>query len=374
MLAETLAELEPLSPGSEHVAVLTEISGAYHRRNEGETGLEFADRALALAAELGLGRPARLVGYRAANRFKLRDPGAGEDFEEALELALAAGQIRHASTIYTNWAGHRAEFGGLAQALDASQEGIALCRARGLTSRVNYMMRNHVACLFRLGDLDQALAVAVEFSDSSRREGQMSNLAQWLAWEVQVLLLRGQVDDLTAALHESEAGIADAMERLERANFIGNVARIRAALGHREAAIELLTLAADEELAFRGALETAVAVGELGLAERMAPWAPGWRIGDWPLRDAMIIAEARGEVETAADGYSLLVGQFRDGDAIVDQAEMLVGLGRVQTRLGRTAEAADALNRARPILRKLRAAPLLAETDALLEQLTARSA
>jgi tetratricopeptide (TPR) repeat protein len=375
MLTETLALLEPLPPGPEHVAVLTEISGAHHRLFKCETGIEFADRALALAAELGLSRPARALGYRATNRHKLGDAGAGEDFQEAAELALSAGQVRHASTIYTNWAAHRARFEGLTQALETSDKGLALCRTRGITSRVNYMLRNHVACLFRLGELDEVLETARASARSSRSAGHMHDLAQWQAWEVHVLLLRGQADELAPVLDDSEAGIADAIHGRERADLIGNAARIREALGHREAAIELVTLAADEELGFRGAVETALALRELALAERLSPlWAPGWFVSEWRLHDGTIIAEARGELETAVVGYSQLVDRFGDMDAVVDEAEMLVGLGRVQMRLGRTAEAADALNRARPILQKLRAAPLLAETDALLEQLTARSA
>jgi hypothetical protein len=46
----------------------------------------------------------------------------------------------------------------------------------------------------------------------------------------------------------------------------------------------------------------------------------------------------------------------------------------VLARLGRTAEAAEALHEARPILIGLEAAPLLSEVDALLGQLTAVSA
>jgi hypothetical protein len=88
---------------------------------------------------------------------------------------------------------------------------------------------------------------------------------------------------------------------------------------------------------------------------------------------AAAIAEARGELETAANGYAQAVSRRSFGEVIYP-AIALVGLGRVLARLGRTAEAAEALNEARPILVKLGAAPLLAETDAMLEQLTALSA
>jgi hypothetical protein len=59
---------------------------------------------------------------------------------------------------------------------------------------------------------------------------------------------------------------------------------------------------------------------------------------------------------------------------VVGLAPVLVDLGRVLVHLGRAPEAAEALNEARPLLVKLKAAPLLAETDALLGQLSAISA
>jgi tetratricopeptide (TPR) repeat protein len=205
MLTETLALLEPLQPGPEHVAVLTEISGEHHQHGQPEAGLEFADRALALAAELGLGRPARTLGYRATNRSRLDEPGATDDFREALEVALAAGQVRHASTIYNNWANHRARLEGPAEAFETLNEGIALCRARGLTSRVNFMTPNAFRHLFALGELDQALAVAQGQAERARLEGDASLLATAQNWESAVLLLRARSDRLAAAGDERES-------------------------------------------------------------------------------------------------------------------------------------------------------------------------
>jgi class 3 adenylate cyclase/tetratricopeptide (TPR) repeat protein len=370
MLNETLALLEPLPPGPEHVAVLTEISGEHHRRNEPETGLEVADRALALAAELGLGRPARTLGYRATNRYKLGDQGAAEDFREARDLALAAGQIRHASTIYVNWATHRAMFEGPAEALETSAEGIALCRARGLTARVNFMLRNHVLYLFQLGELDEMLSVTAQLVESGRRDGDTHRVLFASAYETDVALLRGEADKLPRLLDEFEAGISDTTPRNELYSTVGLAARIHAALGHRKAVIELLTRAADEGFGVGRAVEMACNAGEIALAERLAPlWTGIHRIHC----DAMI-AEARGDLEAAADGYAQIVDHYRGTGHVPYLPEKLVRLARVYTRLGRTKEAIGALNEARPLLVELRAAPLLAETDALLEQLTARSA
>jgi tetratricopeptide (TPR) repeat protein len=374
MLTETLSLLDSLPPGPEHVAVLTEISGEHHQRKEYETGIEVADRALALAAELGLGRPARTLGYRATNRALRGDPDATDDFREALEIALAAGQIRHASTIYKNFATHRGVFEGPAQALETLNEGIALCRARGLTARVNFKVPGTYNYYFMLGELDELLEVTAGEAERARREGNSEGLARACETHAEVLLLRGQANRIAAMPDELEAGITDATSLAEREIRLSGSAEIRAALGQREAAIALLTRIADEELrtyGFINLLPVAIGLGEITLAERLSGW---WNTGHWQVFRDTALAEARGDVEVAIDGYAQLVEHFRSSGDVTWLAKMLVGLGRVLTRLGRTDEAAEALGEARPILVKLQAAPLLAETDALLEQLTALSA
>jgi hypothetical protein len=185
---------------------------------------------------------------------------------------------------------------------------------------------------------------------------------------VAVLLLRGgNTDRLAAVADELEAVIREPTGE-DRRSMAYAVARVRVALGQRERALALVTLLADEGLP--GPVKTAIELGEIELAERFAALASGIARA---LYDATI-AEARGDFEAAAGGYAQVADYHRPRGEVVHILEPLLGLGRVRTRLGRTAEAADALNEARPILVKLGASPLLAETDALLEQLTARSA
>jgi class 3 adenylate cyclase/tetratricopeptide (TPR) repeat protein len=370
-LTETLTLLEPLPPGPELVAVLTELSGE-HQYKQPEIGLEFADRALALAAELGLGRPARTLGYRGANRRNLGDPGATEDFREALEVALAAGQVRHASTIYTNWAEHRNRFEGCAQALATAREGIALCRARGLTSRVNFMQYRMFSYAYDLGELEEALAIAQEMAERERIDGNTQRLVTAQKYESLVHLLRGRTDDLAALADELEAGVGAATSPAEQADRLGVSARIRLTLGQREEAIALMIRFA--EVTPSGAMpETVRAAIDLGLIELAARIVPPSRPSTKLIAEAGA-AEARGDVATAAENYATLADLHRGRGDVVHLAGALVDLVRVRTRLGRTVEAAAALNEARPILVKLEAAPLLAEVDALLGQLTAVSA
>ncbi len=370
VLSETLATLEPLPPGPEHVAVLTELSGWRYQHRESETGLEAANRALELAAELGLSPPARALGYRAANRSSLGHTAATDDFREALELALAAGQTRHAATIFNNWAGHRDRFEGPAQALETRNLGIAFCRTRGLTARVNFATMEAMSLLFALGELDQVLAWAAAATERARLDGNVFGLAQAYSYEAKVLLLRGEADRLAAWLEEVEAAISKTTDGWVEGYLVRAKALSRAALGQREQALTLLRQLPDGPSygVSIDTVRTAIDLGQIELGEEHAARLDG----DVPAHAA--VAEARGDLETAVDEYTEAAERHRSRGEVVSLAQRLVDLGRVQARLARSAEALEALNEARPILVKLQAAPLLAETNALLDQLTTLSA
>jgi tetratricopeptide (TPR) repeat protein len=158
-----------------------------------------------------------------------------------------------------------------------------------------------------------------------------------------------------------------------------SAARIRAALGQRDAAVALLTRLVDEKLGTpRDSTRTAIDLGEIELAEQIAGGlgdSMGRGFAGLTSSVALApIAEARGELEAALALYEHLADYHRPRGEPVYLSEALVGLGRVLARLGRAGEAVEALNEARPILVELQAEPMLAETDALLGRLTAASA
>jgi class 3 adenylate cyclase/tetratricopeptide (TPR) repeat protein len=364
VLTESLGLLEPLPPGPEQVAVLTEIADEHLLLFEFQQGLEVTDRALALAAELGLGRPARTVCFHAASRGHLGDrAGAIDELQEAMELALEAGQGRQVGVVYNHLAINRGALEGSAAALEVYDLGIAFCRSRGLTARENFLMVNRAAHLYALGELDEALAIGQATAERARREENTFEFVRGSGIEANVQLLRGEAHRLAELADELEAGIREPMHRQEKSSRIGRAMEIRAALGQRDRAIPLLTRFADE--GFTGWVQTALDLGELALAERIA----GPAAATHPA-----LAEARGEFDVAAEVLTRAAEYHRPRGEVVLLAFSLVALGRVLARLDRTEEATAALAEARPILVKIRAAPLLAETDALLEQLTALSA
>jgi class 3 adenylate cyclase/tetratricopeptide (TPR) repeat protein len=369
MLAEVLALLQPLTPGAEQVAVLTEIADEHQLLGQYETGLEVADRALALAAELGIGRPARTLCFHAGNRLRLGDAtGALEELRDAMEIAVEAGQGRQIGVIYNWLAQTGGALEGPARALEAFNLGIAFCRGRGLTAREHFLSQNSASALFALGEFDQALAISRANAERARREGNTFEVLRIYDLQARVLLLRGQADRIATWPDELEAALDDSAHRQLRRLRLSVSARIRAARGQREASIALLNRIVDDGVDWTDDdVLTAIDLGDVGLAERLTE---GW--------DGSIaygaIAEARGDLETAIETYVRFVDRHRARGEVVALARALVGLGRVLSRRGRSDEAAAALGEARPILVQLEAAPLLAETDALLEQLTALSA
>jgi tetratricopeptide (TPR) repeat protein len=291
MLTETLELLEPLPPGPEHVAVLTEISGENNLIGQYEAGLEVADRALALAEELGLGRPARMLGYRATNRSNLVDAGASDDFREALELALAAGQVRHASTISNNWSVHLARFEGLPQAVETLDAAIALCRARGVTARVNFMLPRSLAFHFELGELDEAREIAESMVERARREEDAALLGPSYSRLADAVVLQGDMDRLATLGDEIEAAIEAPCG--PRAILLVRAAWIRAALGQRDRALAWLELPMDAPLVAIRTVRTAIDLGDMELAERLFPQMPD---GDTRIVVSAAFAEARGDL------------------------------------------------------------------------------
>jgi hypothetical protein len=85
------------------------------------------------------------------------------------------------------------------------------------------------------------------------------------------------------------------------------------------------------------------------------------------------LAEARGAHQPAADAYVGAAERWERFGVVPEQGLALLGQGRCLLALGRPADATHALRTAREIFHMLKAAPALAETDALLQQASAIS-
>src|SRR5205823_1493005 len=85
--AEAVAALEPLGPSPELAQALADLAGTSFVSSEHRQAIAFADRAIALADELGLPEPARALGFRGAARAWLGDAGGLQDMRRALDAA-----------------------------------------------------------------------------------------------------------------------------------------------------------------------------------------------------------------------------------------------------------------------------------------------
>ncbi len=115
-------------------------------------------------------------------------------------------------------------------------------------------------------------------------------------------------------------------------------------------------------------IRAAMRIGDRELAERLVadlePWTPYAKHALVAAEAA--ITEADGDFHAAAEAYADAADRWERFGVVPEQAFALLGQGRCLLGLSRPTEAAPVFQHAREIFERLRAAPALAETDALL--------
>ena len=362
---KALALLEPLPSGPELVSVLTEAAATALLQERHETGLGYAERALSLAGELGLPRPARALGFRGMARSNLGERGGLDDFREAITLATKAGQGREVALLHNNLAVALWPVEGPAAVLEVLQAGIAFAQARGLTEMADTLTANTVGGLVETGEHEQALTRASSLADQAEASGNLLGLAQLRAVQAQILALRGQATQVADTLDWLESTCRETGSTDYAVLGFGAAAPARAALGHNDRAAALLT----EIDSTPGLRENATYAAILPTIVRTALTA-----GDQQLAARLA---AGVEPHTPYHEHALTAAnaarRWQSFGVVPEQAFALLGQGRCLTALGRPNEASQALRHAREIFHTLQAAPALAETDLLLQQATALS-
>jgi tetratricopeptide (TPR) repeat protein len=374
--AETVALLEPLPPGPELVGALTEVAAVESLMGRPEAGVSVAERALALAEELGLDRSARALGFRGLARINLGDPGGLEDMREAIALATEAGQGREVALLHNNLGMWLWVYEGLVASLQVWREGIAFAQARGLAEMADAITAGTLDVLVDCGELEEALEVAAGIADRLENEDVLALVVVRSA-QARILAFRGQAAQAAGSLDWIEstsrgAGTADYV-------FfgLGSSALARAGLGQDDSAAALLA----EIEATPGVrkvfyyvvylpaiVRTALGIGDRDLAERLVDGVEH----RYPYAEHALVAasaaltEAREDLQAAADAYADAADRWERFGVVPEQAFALLGQGRCLLRLSRPAEAIPVLQHARDIFERLGAAPGLAETDALL--------
>jgi class 3 adenylate cyclase/tetratricopeptide (TPR) repeat protein len=377
--APMLELVDGLPPGPVHVRVYTyhaalntllgvdssldEESLEHQRRS-----VEYADRALTLAAELGLDVPAEALGWRGNARFNLGDPGGIDDIREAITLATPSGQ-RSVVIMYNNLASAVRESGTCREARRVMDQGIAYADAHGITEVAIAMRKNLLMDLLVLGETDELLAVAEQLEEAFLDVGDPFSVFALHWYRTAALLLRGEAE-LTRAWLPSLLGESRTVMFGEA--DLGGLALVAVAyadLGERDAAVDLFT----EVSATVGAgdpswTRTLIRLGELELAERLVPTPSP--TNPYAERELIVIraalAEARGEYQAALSGYVEAVRGFHEVTWYVEEAFALLGQGRCLQALRRAEEASPVLESARSLFATMGARAALTEVESLL--------
>jgi tetratricopeptide (TPR) repeat protein len=302
---------------------------------------------------------------------------------EALELAIESGQSREAAILYNNLGIELMDFDGPAAALELYQQGLRFAESRGLTEMALGIGASRLSALSEAGQLDEALDGAVLLAERAEAAGDMFDLVEARSVQVFVLSMRGLTEPtgFLEWLHSTSGSIGQSDLLLQA---LAVSALELAALGQSEGATALLAEVeatpglreAPNYPAFLvGMVRVALGIGALKLAERLvADFEPHFPYAEHALVAAnAALAEARGEVQAAADAYEEAAMRWEQFGQAPEHAFALLGRGRCLLALLRPTEATRDLRSAREAFAGLGARPALEEADKALAQATALS-
>ncbi|HEX9312332.1 MAG TPA: adenylate/guanylate cyclase domain-containing protein [Actinomycetota bacterium] len=373
--AVELLEFEP--PGPDLLAAYARMAGVTLVQGDPRATLVWADRAVALAADLGIDVPSRVLGFRGYARCSLGDAAGLEDMRAALALAVDRGEGRDAAVLYNNLAVAMWSIEGPAGVLALLEEGIDFSARRGIEEFAIAMSAASCDQLIDAGEWDSALKTARAISGRAEASGDVADLLQARWAQTRVLASRGE-GDTAAALAEwlveaarESGGVEDVI-----AGFCAAAMAYRAA-GRPDLALELVSEVAARSHVRQSPtypgflcelLRTALAAGDPSLAARLVEGVePVFPHHEHALCAAgAILAEADGRHEEAAERYAEAAERWDGFGVVPERAHALLGEGRCLLALGRSDRAAAPLREAREIFARLRAGPALAEVDSLL--------
>jgi class 3 adenylate cyclase len=373
VVTEALALLERLPPRPELVAAHATLAGSRFVHAAFAEALAAANRALALAAELGLPEPPRALGLRGAARAYLGERQGLDDMRRA--LALAQGQGRDAAVLHNNLAVASWQYEGPRAALTACREGIDFCERRGIGEWTLAIAGMSVTFAAASGSSEQALAEAEPLAKRLEAAGSIQFLEPR---SLQLLLLaeRGEGQQAVAAAERLVTRARETGEPQILAQAIAAAAALLLAEGRAEQTRALLVeleqvpeSRADPYYAslLRPLVRTALALGDTELATRLVDGLePHTPLFEHALRAARAqLAEHRGEYTEAAALYADASRRWHQFGDAPERAYALLGQGRCLAALGKP-ESAAPLREARELFASMRYKPALAETEALL--------
>ena len=382
--AAALTILEPLGPSPELVLRLASAAGAEAMKGSLEDAIHHSDQALSMAEGLGLERPSGALLSRGMARANLGDPGGLEDYREAIALGIQEGGGQRVAMAYNNLGVDLWAFEGPVAALEVLKPGLAYAKARGLTGMADLLTMSLNDVLFDTGEHGVALEVVHDKALSLESSGDVFDLTFVRSAQVRILSLRGEGAEAAKLLDWLEPASRASGDPQVLAFGLCCSAFARTVLDQPEAAAALLeeigSTAGTRETPYYAVLlpamvRTALKVGDPTLAERLVVGVePRYPYAEHALLAASAaLNESHGDLGAAADAYADAADRWGRFGVVPEQAFALLGRGRCLIGFARPTEAVPVLQRAREIFQRLRAAPALDETDALLQRATALS-
>jgi predicted ATPase/class 3 adenylate cyclase len=378
-----LGILEPLGPSPELAEALADRAAASFLSGQHAEAAALAERAVELAAELGLPVPARALGFRGCARFALGRAEGLADMRRALEVATAQGLGREAAVLYYNLGASLVRAQGPRAAWELAQQGTAFAQRHGIAEWVPLLEGAAVEQMADLGLIEQArtlMATALSHVDAEDWMGQVDLRSA----EARIQARRGELSR-SGLMDWIQQTVAKARE-LGEPQYLGGLLALaaiaRTAAGEVRAAAPLLAElehvpnvrhTVDYLRSLPDLVRAAIAAGEPDLAARLADGLePVYQLDQHAAATARaLLAEQHGEHAEAAALFADAAGRWERFEVPWEQAQALLGQGRCLLALRRPSESREPLSAARDIFASLDASPILADANRLLAEATA---
>ena len=378
-----LRTLEPLGPSPELAEALADGAAASFLSDQHAEAAALAERAVELAAELGLPVPARALGFRGCARFALGQAAGLDDIRRALDAATAQGLGREAAVLYYNLSASLIRAQGPRATWELAQQGTAFAQRHGIAEWVPLLEGAAVEAMADLGLNEQARTLMATVLSQVAAEDWMGQVDLRSA-EARIQARRGELahSGLMDWIQQTVAKARELGEPQYLGGLLALAATARAAAGEARAAAPLLTELAqvpnvrhtlDYLRSLPDLVRVAIAAGEPDLAARLADGLETvYQLDQHAAATARaLLAEQHRDHAEAAALFTDAAGRWERFEVPWEQAQALLGQGRCLLALGRPAEGAESLSAARDIFAALGTSPVLADASRLLAEATA---
>ena len=379
--ARAAALLEDEPPSAEQVKVIADWAAICAASYESETAIAAADRALDLCRELRLPVSVRALGWRGLARSHFGDVGGLDDLRRALRLAKRQGLGRYGGMLYTNLSDETLTHRGPTAAWRLRREGIEFTRGRGDRLSMLGLQAEEVEDFCWVGRWDAALALAGEIEEPLAAADQILDLVCVRSTVARIWTARGQAAGPEVRAFVEWTRDREFPDHSNSVDALDALACIHGSLGEREKALRLLRRIAEAResisscphygLMLPAELRTAVELGDLGLARRLAAKTVASRALDSHTLVLLSALETEhaGERDLAARRFAEAASCWRDFGAPYEEAHARLGQGRCLVALKHADDAAKPLQRAARVFKRLGAEPALSQTLRLLGSL-----